>query len=247
MNSLSAAAVTVAIACNPASAFAVSLTLDDFSTGDQRVTDLPGLSIIMPQVAAPGAIGGFRDMRVELASGPALEAGATLEVADGLLAYSNNARVTSRGWVTYDGANDAALNGVNKTGLNGVNFLIGLDPFIKFDVVTFESDLEISITAWDMDFSKVNYFEVLPPVGEFSPILSLNDFVLQEGAFFDWTRVGAVEFFFHSNVNGYDGVLEGISVEATPFPGVVPLPASALLLFAGLGGLSVMRARRRRN
>lgn len=239
MIAAAAAASTLALAPGQASAF--MLTIDDFSSAQRVTSAAVAPSVSASQVFEPNAIGMWRDMRVET-DGPG-EANTTLEVAGGFLSFSNNATVTGRGWITYDGANDATANGVQTDGLGGVNFLIGPDPYLEFQVVSFEADLDVLITVWDMDGSVSTYFETLPPAGQFNPLLPLSDFVLASGPSFDWTRVGAIEFFIESQVVGYDGVIDGIVLNA------VPLPAPALLLLGGLGGIggmTLLRNRRRK-
>jgi hypothetical protein len=60
----------------------------------------------------------------------------------------------------------------------------------------------------------------------------------------NWSSIGALQFFAqtgpNSDVPALDGAIGRISVE------VIPLPASALLLLGGMGGLGALRLRKKR-
>jgi len=234
-----AAAAAAALIFIPSHGSAMPILIDDFTT-DQRVTDNPGVDPVASEVAAAEALGGWRDMWVETDL-PGLS-NTTFESGGGILSFSNDTNATGRALLTYDGNVGGAItpvtdiSEVDTDGLGGIDFLaVGPNPFISFDVNSFESNLFFEARVWDMDGNFGNFTEVLPPVGSFSPDLPLTDFVFA-GAF-DWTRVGAVQFFVESSTIGYDGSITSISVNA------IPLPASALLLLSGMGALAYRRVR----
>lgn len=140
--------------------------------------------------------------------------------------------------------------GVNTTGLNGVDLLLGRPTgFFTFDADNFDQDvpgaLLFSAFLWDMSGVAVSYFEAINPL-TFSPRLDYSEFRSdwsdpnsgQAGFRFD--DIGAMAFRFESQFQGFDGQIRGIT--ATP----IPLPATALLLLGGLGGLAGIRTVGRR-
>ncbi|MFO7854665.1 MAG: hypothetical protein R6V44_05520 [Paracoccaceae bacterium] len=234
-----AAIAAAALIFIPSHGSAMQILIDDFTT-DQRVTDGPGIDGVASQVAAPEALGGWRDMWVE--SDLSGLSNTTFESGSGFLSFSNDTNATGRALLTYDGNAAGAtspvtsISEVDTDGLGGINFLVGPNPFISFDVNTFESDLFFEARVWDMDGNFGNFTEILPPEGSFSPDLPLTDFTFAGGTF-DWTQVGAVQFFVESSTIGYDGSITSISVNP------IPLPASALLLLSGVGMLAYRRIR----
>jgi hypothetical protein len=227
-------ALVAALVLGPAQASALALLIDDFST-PQRVSDIPGLGLANEsQVAAPGALGGWRDFQVNTDGG---QTDATdLRAEDNILTFSNIALEAGEGFITYDG--DDAPGSVNTSGLGGENFLIGPSPFFDFEVISSDAELYISVTAWDMTGNTAFYEETLPPLDQLETQLPLADFMLAPG--FDWTQVGALQFYVRAPGPNLDGALSEITLNA------IPLPASALLLMGGLGGLAAFGARRKK-
>jgi len=128
---------------------------------------------------------------------------------------------------------------VDTTGLGGINLDIGIDPYFAFDVAYFDRDVFIMIQAWDMFGNTVSYAETL--TAGFNPNLPFTDLTGDPG--FDWTQVGALQFFVDSTSTdvSVDGQLYSIKVIATE----IPLPASGLLLLAGVAGVPLLRRRKK--
>jgi hypothetical protein len=229
-----AAAAAAALVMMPAAGSAMTLLIDDFIT-PQRVADQPdGTDPSQSELATLTSLGGWRDMWVE--TDLAGVADTTFQSNSGFLAFSNVTNATGRALLTYDG-NDVDPFVVDTDGLGGVDFLaVGPQPFFSFDVESFESNLFFEVRVWDMLGNTGLYNEILPPAGSFSPDLPLSDFTLDAG--FDWTQVGALQFFVESSTNGYDGSIGSITLNST-----IPLPASALLLLSGVGMLAYRRLR----
>jgi hypothetical protein len=235
------AAVSAAVIGSAAPAMAASILIDDFNV-DQRVEDLPRAGEEnFSQVSGGDIIGGWRDLLVETDSG-SLDA-AELVARDGILEFNNVTGATGRGWVTYDGADaveDDSTN-VNTSGLGGEDlFQGGLATGFLFEIV--DVDLPgwyIEIRAWDTAGGYSEYTESLPAGGG-SPFVP---YALFTGDV-DWSTIGALQFFAQTgetnDVPALDGAIGRISVE------VVPLPASALLLLGGMGGLGALRLRKRK-
>ncbi|EKE43272.1 hypothetical protein OCGS_2609 [Oceaniovalibus guishaninsula JLT2003] len=240
------AAAAAAVMVSGAQAFAATLLIDDFSTV-QSVSDVPSAGLTnASQAAGPGILGGFRDLQVSNTANNGNPTNATeLEATGTSLAFNNNAQARGTGTVTYDGDDDPTT--LNPFGLGGVNLNIGTDPFFAFDVdsAAFDGNALFRLTAYDMLGNQVSYQETL--AGGFETTLDFGSLTGDAG--FDFGQVGALEFFISTEGTAIsiDGVLNSISVQAGDTPPVVPLPASALLLLGGIGGLSVMRARRRKS
>ncbi len=247
-----ATAASAALLVGAGQAVAATVIIDTFDT-EQTVFDKPAAAAGLPQgseVAASEAIGGYRDLYVQTLNGGS-RVGATslvassdpLDAADGILSFNNEDGVTGRGWVTYDGMDgDASPDAVNIAGLGGRDFQDGPGAGFFFDVVRVDAQLYIEIRAFDT-FGEESVFagSVIEGGTPFAPLTAFSN------ADFDWNSVGALQFFAQSgpdsDVISLDGAISSISVET----GVIPLPASALLLLGGLGGLSAFGIRRKRS
>ena len=217
-----------------APAFAASLLIDDFST-NQRVTDLPQGGIPdSSQVASGTAIGGYRDMEVRTASSE--EDATELRAFNGILGFSNITGTTGEGWVTYDGDDDPLT--VNTSGLGGLNFDLPEARFV-FDVLEYDHDMFFEARVWDT-MGGFSSFGALLPRDESRDTLFLDLFAFSGDV--DFSSVGALQFYVRAEAGetALDGALDEIRLE------YIPLPASALLLLGGFGGLSVLGARRRK-
>lgn len=230
------AALTVGIA--PASA----LTIDSFDTFQSVADFVNGAPGDSSKVAAPEAIGGWRDMYVQKVSGPGGR-GTSAVAGDGILSFSNDSLTRGFGCVTWHGDStpvtgcDGAGDGVNTSGLGGIN-LLSFGPAFDFEVIQVDHLLEFTMRVWDMAGALSTYFEVIPPIDQLQTVLPFSDFTGNA----NFANVGAIQILVNAPVDDLDGSIGEINV--------IPLPASALLLLGGLGGLgglSAFRTRRRKS
>ncbi len=253
------AASSVALVGAVAPSHAASLLIDNFDDIGQVVYDAPESGIGQTDQFGPSGniIGGYRDLHVNSDANFSTATELRTTEIDGttLLAFDNDVLVNGRGWVTYGGSNAVtfgpnAMQGdygtIDVDGLGGINFLLGsvdLTGFL-FDIVSVDQDgLYIEIRAWDTSSSDGDspdaVFSETLPAGGGNPFVRLSQFT----GSIDWTAIGALQFFAQtgpdSNVPALDGAIGSIRVE------VIPLPAPALLLLAGLGGLGALRLRKR--
>jgi hypothetical protein len=191
-------------------------------------------------LAAPEAIGGYRDMFVQKRSDGSGEEGlrgTRAATGGGVLSFSNDSQVQGFGCVTWDGSYAGSdCDDVATSGLGGVN-LLSYGPGFDFEVIDVDHMLEFTMNVWDMDGTLSTYFEEIPPIEQLVTFLPFSDFT--GGA--DFSDVGAIQIYVNAPVDNLDGAIGEINV--------VPLPASALLLLGGLGGLgglSAFRTRRRK-
>ena len=241
-NGLLAATASVALLVGGTPLLAATLLIDNFNDA-QSVQDAPGAGTQVGPTA--NIIGGYRDLLAE-SDAPEDQEGATeLAAVNGMLTFNNDAEITGRGWVTYDGANlvgNDPLN-VDPAGLGGIDFFDGAGAGFLFEIIAVDlPGIFIKIRAWDIFNNMVTYAESLPAGGG-NPFVPLAAF---SGGPIDWNQVGALQFFAQTgegnDVPALDGAIGSISVET----GVVPLPASALFLLGGFGALGALRSRRRK-
>jgi hypothetical protein len=266
LTAVAAVALTGVLSATAAIASTITITIDDFTVEQTVVAALQG-NPASGTVSGPEAniIGGVRHMQVRTvdlggeAGTPApvpggRQTGTIFNAEGGALDFINDATSIGTGWLVYDGTEDraglptpaqvAGLDfgaSVNRFGLNA-DLLLGMPTgYFTFSAENFDqlqpNALTFSAFAWDMLGNAVGYFEEIDPLN-FSPILGYDDFRANWNnpgsglGGFDWGQVGALAFRVDSTRRAFDGQITGIT--ATP----IPLPASALLLLGGLGGLA---------
>ncbi|MGM0583556.1 MAG: VPLPA-CTERM sorting domain-containing protein [Pseudomonadota bacterium] len=218
-----------------------ALVIDTYDT-EQTVQHVNGVGEDQEnEVFAPEALGDYRHLYAENKTGT--DDGTLLSVNGGVLNFSNSNVSAGIGYITYDGAGgfDGPGGAPVQFGTKLADFLVGPEPFMDFNVDSYEANLDVQIRVWDTTGNVMFYTEILPPAGAFEPALPLDDFSLESGGSFDWSSVGAVQFRVESEVTtgGYDGSISDVTVNA------IPLPASALALVGGLGGIAALRRRRK--
>ncbi|PZX18248.1 putative secreted protein [Palleronia aestuarii] len=229
-----ASVVGTALAVSAAPALAATLTIDNFDT-NQRVTDVPSGSFVnSSEVTGSDILGGARDLSVTNTAFNGDSTDATeLRVAGSALSFSNITDARGEGTITYDGVGNA--------GLGGIDLIIGDNPSFFFEVGDFDREVNITATVMDTMGGTSSYSELLT-LG-FNPNLGFAEFTGNA----DFGSIDSIEFFVSSTdtQTAVDGSILSISVQADDMA-PIPLPASGLLLLGGLGGLTVLRSRRKK-
>ena len=215
-------------------AAAATLTIDSFITNQSTADQPTGTQPTNSEVAAGEALGGFRDLYVITDGTQEADTVLRSGIVDGQLSFSNQANISGQAFVTYDGGDGDATT-VDTSGLGGLNLNIGPQAGFQFEVISLDitGGLIAGINVWD---TLGNFGAFDGPVSEggdtFVPFTAFGDV--------DFSTVGAIQFFAQSD-DDVDAIIGPITVSA------IPLPASALLLLGGIGGLSAFSMRRRKN
>ena len=224
MNFLGASAITAVLA-TAAPALAITVVLDDFD-GSQLAIDDPFTGTSNSDTVAFGA--GTRTVEAENITNGGNAQGATrLEVAGGLLQFSNNANATGTGTLTYTNVGDIEL---------------GENAFFDFNFLPFDGVARFMVTVMDTMMNTSTYEEILLP--GFDSRLFFSQFTGDA----DFNSVATLSFMIDSeNVPAIpgsspfvDGSLDSIEI------GAVPLPATGLLLMGALGGAAALRRRKQK-
>jgi hypothetical protein len=223
-----AIATVAAFGFSAVQASAATLLFDGFDI-NQGVADTPINPFTTSDTIAFGT--GTRTLEVENIqnNGGSTEFFATqLSVASSRLSFSNSDGATGIGTVTYTDVGDIEL------GANG---------YFLFEIVggAFDKIANFNVYVEDMAGHISTYTEVLLPGFDnkllFSAFTGSADFNMVKTLSFQIDSENINELFGGPNTQ-VDGSLASISI------GAVPLPASALLLLGGLGGLGAMRRRK---
>ncbi|OWJ80499.1 VPLPA-CTERM sorting domain-containing protein [Haematobacter genomosp. 1] len=226
---LAAAAVTAADAGN-----AATIVIDEFVAPQYVVARAPSGNFARSEIRAPStvAVGGYRDMSVT--NSTSRLNGTSLETGDGYLDFNNASRTSGTGTITWDGQNSTGLRGLDVT--DG-----GTNDAVFFSVVFADADIAMAFSITDTQ-GRVSTFNTLL-VEEFSDpaevIFRFSDF----SGSADFTQVNAISFTLIGTRPAVDASLDRIYFGATVAP--VPLPATAPLLFAAMGGLAFAARRRK--
>jgi hypothetical protein len=214
------------------SAAASPVTIDDFSQGtafgsiNSGTASFPG--------TGTGIIGRERDVDATVTSA---NPGDTLQAAvdpnGGLAKFLTSTQAVTTGSVNllYDGEGSPGLGGVDLTG-GGAN-----DGFV-LDVTVLGGQVTLTATVTDASGNSASGSPLGLGTGRqellFSDITGPTDF----------SNIETIEFLIELGGGARIGI-DSITTDATGTAAVVPLPASAVLLLAGVGALGAVRARRR--
>ncbi|NBB81435.1 MAG: hypothetical protein GVY36_18675 [Verrucomicrobia bacterium] len=232
MNMLKVSLAAGVVAMSASTATAATIMIDSFDTF-QQVADspvLPGAPNTSTVNGDPTILGGSRELTVDTTpdNAPATNFGSSLTstgAPNTQLIFNNNDGQQGLATVVYGtDAGGAALGDLTDGGTN--------DKFL-FEVTS--GDLPGSLyTATVTDTSNASFTVSELLVTGFSPFQAFADFT---GV--DFENVASLTFTLDSNgVESFDGSIGSISA--------VPLPASALLLLGGIGGLAGFGASKRR-
>lgn len=231
MNMFKVTLAAGAVALTASSATAATIMIDSFETF-QQVADspVPPTAPSTSTILAGDVLGGSRTLTVSTSpiNPPSTNFGSSLtstgDPADSRLIFNNNDGQQGVATVIYGvDAGGVALGDLTDSGTN--------DKFF-FEVLS--GDLPgsfFSATVEDIFANVFTVTELLVP--GFSPFQDFADFI---GV--DFENVASLTFKLDSNgVDSFDGSIGSISA--------VPLPASALLLLGGIGGLAAFGRRRK--
>jgi hypothetical protein len=225
----------VGVFCVLTSSVSAALIIDNF-TGAMQTSIGPGASPgATSNFTAPaaGAIGGFRQIGVELVAGPSIASVTVDEVGTGLLAFSSNAGTTANASVLWDGGSSSGLGGIDLTegGANlGVVFTYRADgrANITFDIFSGAGNSSSrTLQTLDTGFGVPFLFAVLP----------LSSFTTSSGSGAVMTNVTAIRVSVQG-IGGYDLQLDDIVMSP------IPEPAAAGLVLAMAVAFPLRRRRR---
>ena len=222
--------LSTAIAMMPAVASAAPFLIDDFSasqiTADRPASGFPKTS----EVSDPAILGGFREIRSKtLRPRPGPFATTLSANVDGenLLNFSNQSDQQGVGTLLYNGEGSSGLGGVDLT-------FGGVGQGFRFFVENADASLTIESIVSDTSGGTSILEQTFPQTISGDRISFVFDDYDGDA---DLTSVNAVRFVFTGPAN-LDASFSLLGVSP------IPLPASGLLLGAGLLGAAALRRRR---
>lgn len=233
----------MALAVAP-SARAATIVIDDFMTSQSAVATA-GSPIASSSIAAPEALGGERDMLVDLISGPTALSLSVNPFGGELLIHDSGAAVQGSSMTVWDGM-DGDPTAIDPTGLGGVDITGGgLNDALRLSYVLADLTGVVTLTVYDAsDASGATWSRAIVnlPGGIFAPVdidVPFTDFstVGVNGAA-SFSNVGAISLqIANTSTGSLDVLLSRIST--------VPEPATGLLVLCGLvGAIGVANTRR---
>lgn len=215
-------------------AAAATIVIDQF-VAPQLVVARPARgSVAASEVAAPLSIGGYREMRATNRENRLN--GTTLEAGEGVLDFSNAARTSGTGTLTW--------NGIRSTGLRGLDVTDGgTNDAVFFDVLFSDANVDMTFSLRDTAGRTSTYSyligeELSGSAGAAPVVFSFADFAGTA----DLRSINSVSFTLAGRAAAVDASLDLLYFGSTLAP--VPLPAGALLLGSALLGAGLMGRRR---
>jgi hypothetical protein len=223
-----AAAIVAVMSFQPAQA--ASILIDDFITS-QSVTATAGAPTASSSIAAAEAIGGERDISVEMVSGFTSLVLSVNPFGGELLVHDSGASVLGSSTVVWDGL-DGDPTALDPTGLGGVDLTSGgmLDSF-RLSYLLADLTGEVTMTVYDAsDATGDTWSQVtmLLPGGIFAPVdvdAAYTDFatVGPNGAA-DFSNVGAISMTISNTSTGsLDVLLKRVECVPEPSAGIITL------------------------
>jgi len=233
-------ALAAALLLSCSSAAHAVIVVDSFQTNQSSLTLTfpPAGTSASSSASGAGILGGERDVQVSLTSGVIAGNTVSTTVSSGFFSYSQDATISGRSEIQWDGADGSAT--LNPTGLGGIDLTDGgiLSQFlltVLFDDLP--ADGQIAVYSNAANFSVLNFN--LPGLifSTTSFEFDFSDFTIGAGTGADFTDVGAIVLSIGSSVTAPDVVIDSFTV--------VPEPASASLIGLGMLAMTARRARRR--